>query len=54
MNLDVIVAAALSIALELKGLSTSTPVVVATTPCFVANGLAQSLKHPGGNFTGIN
>ena len=54
MNLDVIVAAALSIALELKALGTSTPVVVATTPGFVANGLAQTLQHPGGNFTGID
>ena len=49
MNLDVIIAAALWIALELKALGTSTPVVVATTPGFVANGLAQSLQRPGGN-----
>ena len=54
MRLDVIVAAALSFALELKARGTSTPVVVATTPGFVANGLAQSFQHPGGNFTGID
>ena len=54
MNLDVIVVAALSFALELKALGTPTPVVVATTPGFVANGLAQTLKHPGGNFTGVD
>lgn len=54
MNLYVIIAAALSIALELKALGTSTPVVVATTPEFVANGLAQSLQRPGGNFTGVD
>ena len=54
MSLDVIVVAALSFALELKALGTSTPVVVATTPGFVPNGLAQSLQHPGGNFTGID
>lgn len=54
MSLDVIVVAALSFALELKALGTSTPVVVATTPGFVANGLAQSLQHPGGNYTGVD
>lgn len=54
MKLDVIVAAALSIALELKAFDISTPVIVATTPGFVANGLAQSLERPGGNFTGID
>lgn len=54
MSLDVIVVASLWFALELKGLGTSTPVVVATTPGFVANGLARSLQRPGGNFTGID
>ena len=54
LDLDVIVAAALPQALELKALGTSTPVVVATAPGFVANGLAQSLQRPGGNFTGID
>ena len=54
MNLDVIVVAALSFALELKAMGTSTPVVVATTPGFVANRLAQSFQRPGGNFTGID
>lgn len=54
ISLDAIVVASLSFALDLKALGTSTPVVVATTPGFVANGLAQSLQRPGGNFTGID
>jgi putative tryptophan/tyrosine transport system substrate-binding protein len=54
LKLDVIVAAALPQALELKRLGTSTPVVVATAPGFVANGLARSLERPGANFTGID
>lgn len=54
LNLDVIVAAALPQALALKDLATTTPVVIATTPGIVANGLAQSMQRPGGNFTGTD
>lgn len=54
VNLDVIVAAALPQALELKAVGTSTPVVVVTAPGFVANGLTRSLQRPSGNFTGID
>ena len=54
LNLDVIVAGALPYALELKRLGTQTPVVIATGPGLVSNGLVQSLDHPGGNFTGMD
>lgn len=54
LNLDVIVAAALPQALELRRQGVATPVVVATAPGLVANGLAQSVERPGGNFTGVD
>lgn len=54
LNLDVIVAGALPYALELKRLGTQTPIVVATGPDLVGNGLVQSLARPGGNITGMD
>ena len=54
MNLDVILAAALPYALELKRLKSHTPIVVATGPGLVSNGLAQSMERPGGNVTGMD
>ena len=54
LDLDVIVAGALPQALALKALAVSTPVVIATAPGIVANGLAQSMQRPGGNFTGMD
>ena len=54
LDLNVIVAGALPYALELKRLGTQTPVVIATGPGLVSNGLVQSLARPGGNFTGLD
>ena len=54
MELDVIVAAALPYALELQRLKSQTPVVVATGPGLVSNGLAQSMERPGRNVTGMD
>jgi putative ABC transport system substrate-binding protein len=54
LGLDVIVAGALPQALALKALAVQTPVVIATAPGIVANGLAQSMQRPGGNFTGMD
>lgn len=53
MDLKLIVAAALSIAIEVRK-ANSVPMVIATCPGMVSNGFAQTLEHPGGNVTGID
>lgn len=53
-NFDLVVAASLGSALELRGVMPVTPMVVVTAPGFVSNGLARSLEHPGGNVTGMD
>ncbi|HET7709226.1 MAG TPA: ABC transporter substrate-binding protein [Sphingomicrobium sp.] len=54
MDLDVIVVAALPYALELQRLKSHTPIVVATGPGLISNGLAHSMERPGGNVTGMD
>ena len=53
-SVDLVVAASLAIALEVRRVLPTMPMVVATTPGFVSNGFARSLAHPGGNITGID
>ncbi len=53
MSLDLIVAAALPIALAVRQRNSSMPMVIATGPNLVGNGFAKSLNHPGGNVTGM-
>jgi len=52
-NVDVIVSSAGLLPLALKQATTTIPVVVANTTNAVRDGLAASLAHPGGNFTGL-
>ena len=54
MDLKLIVAAALSIAIEVRKADSAIPMVIATCPGMVSNGFAQSLEHPGGNVTGMD
>src|SRR5204863_1631651 len=54
MDLDLIVAAALPHALEVRKDNPAMPMVIATCPGLVSNGFAKSLKHPGGIYTGID
>jgi putative tryptophan/tyrosine transport system substrate-binding protein len=54
MDLDLIVAAALPQALEVRKANPSMPMVIATCPGMVSNGFAKSLKHPGGIYTGMD
>jgi putative ABC transport system substrate-binding protein len=54
MDLDLIVAAALPQALEVRKANPAMPMVIATCPGMVSNGFAKSLKHPGGNYTGMD
>lgn len=54
MDLDLIVAAALPQALEVRKNNPAMPMVIATCPGMVSNGFARSLKHPGGIYTGID
>ena len=52
-NVDVIVSNGTSAAQALKRETSTIPVVVTLTNDFVGEGLAASLAHPGGNFTGL-
>jgi len=54
LDLELIVAAALPIALAVRTASPAMPMVVATCPGMVSNGFAQSLERPGGNVTGMD
>ena len=54
MDLDLIVAAALPQALEVRKNNPNMPMVIATCPGMVSNGFAKSLKRPGGIYTGID
>lgn len=54
MNLDLIVVAALPQALAFRALNSKTPMVIGTGPNLVGNGFAKSLRHPGGNVTGMD
>ena len=54
MDLQLIVAAALPQALEVRKANPDLPMVIATCPGMVSNSFAKSLKHPGGIYTGID
>lgn len=54
MDLQLIVAGALSFALEVRKANPAMPMVIGTCPGMISNGFAQSLEHPGGNVTGID
>ncbi|GAB3643809.1 ABC transporter substrate-binding protein [Spirosoma arcticum] len=54
MDLSLIVAASLPLALEIRKNNPNMPMVLATCPGMVSNGFAQSLVHPGGIYTGLD
>ncbi|HEX6223250.1 MAG TPA: ABC transporter substrate-binding protein [Chryseolinea sp.] len=54
MDLVVIVAASLPVALEIRKNNPKMPMVLATCPGMVSNGFAKSLEHPGGIYTGMD
>ena len=54
MGLDLIVAAALPQALEVRKNNPAMPMVIGTCPGMVSNGFAKSLKRPGGHYTGMD
>jgi len=53
-NFDVVVAASLPQALALRAANADLKMVVGTAPGLVSNGFARSVKHPGGNVTGMD
>ena len=53
-DLDLIVVAALAIAIEVRRHNPAMRLVIATGPNLVGNGFAKSLEHPGGNATGLD
>lgn len=53
-KVDVIVAVAGIGGKEAKQATSTIPIVIATDPDPVGNGLVQSLAHPGGNVTGLS
>ena len=54
MDLSLIVAASLPLALEIRKNNPNMPMVLATCPGLVSNGFARSLAHPGGIYTGLD
>jgi ABC-type uncharacterized transport system substrate-binding protein len=54
MNIELIVAASLPVALAVRQANPAMPMVIATVPGMVGNGFAASLDHPGGNVTGMD
>jgi putative ABC transport system substrate-binding protein len=54
MNLELILAAALPQALEVRKNNPAMPMVIATCPGMVSNGFAKTLKRPGGHYTGMD
>ncbi|WP_460907046.1 ABC transporter substrate-binding protein [Spirosoma areae] len=54
MDLSLIVAASLPLALEIRKNNPNMPMVLATCPGMVSNGFAKSLEHPGGIYTGMD
>src|SRR3989442_4248766 len=54
MNLDLIVAGGVGAALEVRKKKPAMPLVIATCPGMGRNGLAKSLKRPGGVYTGLD
>ena len=54
MDLDLVLAAALPQALEMRKANPAMPMVIATCPGMVSNGFAKTLKRPGGIYTGMD
>ena len=54
MDLDLIVAAALPQALEVRKNNPTMPMIIGTCPGMISNGFAKSLKRPGGLYTGMD
>ena len=54
MDLDLVVAASLPPALEMRKAAPDLAMVIATCPGMVSNRFAASLDHPGGHVTGID
>jgi putative tryptophan/tyrosine transport system substrate-binding protein len=54
MDLDLIVAGALPMALAVREANPAMPMVIATCPGMISNGFAQSLERPGGLVTGMD
>jgi putative tryptophan/tyrosine transport system substrate-binding protein len=53
-DLELVVAAALPQALEIRKANPAMPMVIATCPGMISNGFAKSFEHPGGNVTGMD
>jgi putative ABC transport system substrate-binding protein len=53
-DLELVVAAALPQALEIRRANPAMAMVIATCPGMISNGFAKSLEHPGGNVTGMD
>jgi putative ABC transport system substrate-binding protein len=53
-DLELVVAAALPFALEIRRANPAMPMVIVTCPGMISNGFAKSLEHPGGNVTGMD
>jgi putative tryptophan/tyrosine transport system substrate-binding protein len=54
MDLELILAAALPQALEIRKNNPAMPMVIATCPGMVSNGFAKTLNRPGGHYTGMD
>ncbi|MGZ5189501.1 MAG: ABC transporter substrate-binding protein [Flavisolibacter sp.] len=54
MDLNLIFAISLPLALEIRKANPAMPMVIGTCPGMVSNGFAQSLEHPGGIYTGMD
>lgn len=54
MDLELILAAALPQALEIRKHNPAMPMVIATCPGMVSNGFAKTNKRPGGHYTGMD
>jgi putative tryptophan/tyrosine transport system substrate-binding protein len=54
MDLELIVAGALPMALAVREANSAMPMVIATCPGMISNGFAQSLEKPGGLVTGMD
>jgi putative tryptophan/tyrosine transport system substrate-binding protein len=52
-DVELVVAAALPFALDLRDMNPNKPMVIATCPGMVSNGFAESLERPGGIVTGM-
>lgn len=54
LDLELVVAGALPFALSVRAVNPEMPMVIATCPGMISNGLAQSLERPGGLVTGMD